>query len=144
MLEGILDALARGIGAVPPAVFVLILLGGPTLAYFVWQFLGGGRASRGIEHGGWVGVPVEAEFWQCPDCLSLTPFAQRYCYACGLEAPGEDELLEDEPAPATADTIVADAVSDADAGEPADDEPAEVVAAGAGSRRGGRRRDASA
>ena len=97
------DAAVQLLGQIPPAVYVLLLLAGPTLAWLAYRSMSGRRSLRSTS--GEVGaIPIEAEYWQCPDCLSLTPMTQPSCYSCGFE-PGLDDADEvDDRAPVAAGT----------------------------------------
>lgn len=84
------DAAVQLLGQIPPAVYVLALLAGPTLAWLAYRSMASRRSARSV--GGELrAVPIEAEFWQCPDCLSLTPMTQVSCYSCGFQ-PGLDDV----------------------------------------------------
>lgn len=86
------DAAVQLLGQIPPAVYVLALLAGPTAAWLVYRSMASRRSARSVD-GELRGVPIEAEYWQCPDCLSLTPMTRAACYSCGFE-PGLDDVDE--------------------------------------------------
>ena len=86
------DAAVQLLGQIPPAVYVLVLLAGPTLAWLAYRSMASRRSSRSV-NGGMRGVAIEAEYWQCPECLSLTPMTRPTCYSCGFE-PGRDDVDE--------------------------------------------------
>ena len=86
------DAATQLLGQIPPVVFVLLLLAGPTLAWLGYRSMASRGSARAVD-GELRGVPIEAEYWQCPDCLSLTPMSQTACYSCGFE-PGLDDVEE--------------------------------------------------
>ncbi len=77
-LTGLMDAFVRGVGLVPPPLLAIGLLAGPTLAMFLAQRIYGTPDRRPV------GIPIEAEFWLCPSCASLTPIGRGTCYHCGL------------------------------------------------------------
>lgn len=87
--RGVAVPVTEFVPAVPGAVWVVLLLGGPTLVWLVYRAAStrrSGRAGRDRD-----AVAVEPEFWLCPECLSLTPVTRPTCYACGF-MPGRDDV----------------------------------------------------
>lgn len=99
ILQDAAELIALALDRIPATVLVIALLAGPTLAYLLWLGLGYHRSGGGGEQ---VVIPITAEFWQCRECLSLTPVAQDECYRCGAppEGWGDEEEVQD-PAAAT-------------------------------------------
>ena len=91
------DAVVQLLGQIPPAIYVLALLAGPTLAWLAYRSVASRRSLRSTT-GELHGVPVEPEYWQCPDCLSLTPLTRASCYSCGFQ-PGVDDVEDLDEAP---------------------------------------------
>lgn len=86
------DAVVQVLGQIPPAIYVLVLLAGPTLAWLTYRSMASRRSARSV-NGQMRGLAIEAEYWQCPECLSLTPMTRPTCYSCGFE-PGRDDVDE--------------------------------------------------
>ena len=82
---------------VPAAILAMVLLAGPTAVYIVWLFVGPQRTTPTIEHQAVMPVPIEADYWRCPECRSLTSLDFDTCYHCGLRID-EDDYEEDEGA----------------------------------------------
>ena len=94
MIEDFAQSVRSLVGLVPPPVFVFALLAGPTVAWLGYRSMASRRSPRSVD-GAFRGVPIEAEYWQCPDCLSLTPMTRTSCYSCGFE-PGLDDVEDTE------------------------------------------------
>lgn len=97
MIEDLAAAIATTVGQVPAAVWVVLLLAGPTLGWVAYTSAVS-RRSAGSEARRSGAISIEAEYWQCPECLSLTPVSQASCYACGFR-PGRDDVDVDERIP---------------------------------------------
>jgi hypothetical protein len=82
--------LQAGLGAVPPALVAMILLGGPTAAWLLYRFVVQPRARRHR------GVDPSA-MWICPSCRSVNAMQLARCYRCDA-AQTDVEVIDPHPA----------------------------------------------
>lgn len=93
MIDDLVQAVSSLLAQIPAPVLVVLLLAGPTAAWIAYRAASSSRSLRAAATRP-DGFAIEPEYWQCPDCLSLTPIQQSTCYSCGFE-PGRDDV--DEP-----------------------------------------------
>lgn len=72
-----LQAMERSLGMVPGVVVVIVLLGGPTILWLLYQFIVQPRSSR-------YGEGSSELLWVCRDCRSVNEARHSRCYGCGL------------------------------------------------------------
>lgn len=81
--------LQAGLGAVPPALVAMILLGGPTAAWLLYRFVVQPRARR------YRGIDPSA-MWICPSCRSVNAMQLARCYRCDA-AQADVEVIDPHP-----------------------------------------------
>jgi hypothetical protein len=88
----LVERLRAGIGFVPPALFAVILLAGPTVGWLLYRFIVQPRYQRMLGGG-----DVDA-MWVCTLCRSVNDLRVDQCYRCGARAD-ELELEVIDPTP---------------------------------------------
>lgn len=81
-----LDAIQRALTAIPGALVVIVLLGGPTAVWIVY------RAVMAAQRGRYL-ADHEQPMWICGSCRSANTLKDDRCYRCGRDA-GDVEALQ--------------------------------------------------
>jgi hypothetical protein len=105
-LGDVLDAIQVGLSEIPPAVLLLGLLFGPTLAWIGYRLYVAPRSERPqADH--------DDLFWICPECRSANEVGRRRCYLCqtdrdaidgAIRVVDRDQILELDEGAAAADS----------------------------------------
>ncbi len=90
----LIDTIRAGIGAVPPVIMAIILLGGPTAGWLLYRFVVQPRTMRmrlrGLD---------PSAMWVCANCRSVNALRLSRCYRCdALPLEGELEVVDTHPA----------------------------------------------
>ena len=90
----LIDTVRAGIGAVPPVIMAIILLGGPTAGWLLYRFVVQPRTARmrlrGLD---------PSAMWVCASCRSVNALRLSRCYRCdALRLDGDLEVVDTHPA----------------------------------------------
>jgi hypothetical protein len=88
----LIETIRAGIGAIPPVLVAIVLLGGPTAGWLLYRYVVQPRTTRmrGID---------PSAMWVCPNCRSVNALRLQRCYRCdALPAEGELEVIDTHPA----------------------------------------------
>lgn len=98
-IADLLERLRAGIALVPPALWAVIMLTGPTAAWLLYRFVVAPRSIR-------VADEDLSTMWVCPSCRSVNELRLDRCYRCDAR-PIEDELEVIEAIPVGPSPLVA-------------------------------------
>ena len=84
-IEQYISALRAGIGIVPPVLWAIVLLGGPTAGWLLYQFVVQPRTVR-------MRGSDRSAMWVCHSCRSVNDLRMPRCYRC--DATPDEEALE--------------------------------------------------
>ncbi len=91
-LAELVDRLLAGIGVVPPALFAVILLAGPTAGWLLYRFVVQPRYQRMIAGGELTAM------WVCTRCRSVNDLRVDRCYRCDARADEQElEVIDSTP-----------------------------------------------
>ncbi len=90
----LIDTFRAGIGAIPPVIMAIALLGGPTASWLLYRFAVQPRTARmrlrGID---------PSAMWVCANCRSVNSLRLSRCYRCdALRLDGDLEVVDTHPA----------------------------------------------
>jgi len=90
----LIDTIRAGIGAVPPVIVAIVLLGGPTAGWLLYRFVVQPRTMRMRMRG-----LDPSAMWVCANCRSVNALRLSRCYRCdALPVDGELEVVDTHPA----------------------------------------------
>ncbi len=90
----LIDTIRAGIGAIPPVIMAIVLLGGPTASWLLYRYVVQPRTTRMRLRG-----RRPAALWVCANCRSVNALRLSRCYRCdALPLPGELEVVDTHPA----------------------------------------------
>lgn len=86
------QALRVGLDLVPPALFAVVVLGGPTLGWVLYRIIVQPRASR-------TRLIDLTAMWVCSNCRSVNELRMAHCYRCDARPDETDlEVIDTHPA----------------------------------------------
>jgi hypothetical protein len=77
-ISSAIDSVLTAIGQIPPAIFAILLLAGPTAAWIVYRGVVVPRRSRYA----WDDPDL---LWICENCRSANQVQRTHCYRCGYD-----------------------------------------------------------
>jgi hypothetical protein len=90
----LIDTIRAGIGAIPPVIVAIVLLGGPTAGWLLYRFVVQPRTMRMRMRG-----LDPSAMWVCANCRSVNALRLSRCYRCdALQVDGELEVVDTHPA----------------------------------------------
>lgn len=90
----LIDTVRAGIGAIPPVIVAIVLLGGPTAGWLLYRFAVQPRTMRMRMRG-----LDPLAMWVCANCRSVNSLRLSRCYRCdALPVEGELEVVDTHPA----------------------------------------------
>lgn len=90
----LIETIRAGVGAVPPVIVAIVLLGGPTAGWLLYRFVVQPRTMRMRMRG-----LDPSAMWACANCRSVNALRLSRCYRCdALPLEGELEVVDTHPA----------------------------------------------
>jgi hypothetical protein len=77
-ISNAIDSLLTAVGQIPPAIFAMLLLAGPTAAWIIYRSVVVPRRSR------FAGDDPDL-LWICENCRSANQVRRSHCYRCGYD-----------------------------------------------------------